>query len=69
MLMQEGYQVVEFGDADRLDYTSTVIIDYTGKASTLQQLVNLFKVSPDNVRPSDNVLRPGGHSHHRGAGF
>jgi LCP family protein required for cell wall assembly len=58
MLMQEGYQVVEFGDADRLDYTSTVIIDYTGKTSTLQQLVNLFKVSPDNVRPSDNVLSP-----------
>lgn len=58
MLMQEGYQVVEFGDADRLDYTSTVIIDYTGKASTLQQLVNLFRVSPENVRPSDNVLSP-----------
>ncbi|MBN1137472.1 MAG: LCP family protein [Anaerolineae bacterium] len=58
MLMQEGYQVVEFGDADRLDYTSTVIIDYTGKASTLQQLVNLFQVLPENVRPSDNVLSP-----------
>ena len=58
MLMQEGYQVVEFGDADRLDYTSTVIIDYTGKASTLQQLVGLFTVSPENVRPSDNVLSP-----------
>jgi hypothetical protein len=58
MLMQEGYQVVEFGDADRLDYTSTVIIDYTGKTSTLQQLVNLFKVLPENVRPSDNVLSP-----------
>jgi len=58
MLMQEGYQVVEFGDADRLDYGSTVIIDYTGKASTLQQLVNLFKVLPENVRPSDNVLSP-----------
>ena len=58
MLMQEGYQVVEFGDADRLDYGSTVIIDYTGKKSTLQQLVNLFKVLPENVRTSDNVLSP-----------
>jgi LCP family protein required for cell wall assembly len=58
MLMQEGYQVVEFGDADRLDYGSTVIIDYTGKTSTLQQLINLFKVLPENVRPSDNVLSP-----------
>jgi LCP family protein required for cell wall assembly len=54
MLMELGYQVVEFGDADRLDYPNTVILDYTGKTYTLEQLVEMFQVSPDNLRHSDN---------------
>jgi LCP family protein required for cell wall assembly len=58
VLMQEGFQVVEFGDADRLDYPNTVIIDYTGKAFTLQQLVEKFQALPENVRYSSNMLSP-----------
>jgi LCP family protein required for cell wall assembly len=54
-LMQQGYQVVEFGDADRLDYPSTVIVDYTGKSYTLGRLVELFRVTPENVRRSPNL--------------
>jgi len=55
MLMEQGYQVVEFGDADRMDYPSTVIVDYTGKTFTLERLIDLFKVTPDNVRHSPNL--------------
>jgi LCP family protein required for cell wall assembly len=55
MLMEQGYQVVEFGDADRLDYPSTVIVDYTGKTYTLERLVEIFQVTPENVRHSPNL--------------
>lgn len=55
MLMQQGYQVVEFGDADRLDYPATVIVDYTGKTYTLEQLIAIFQVTPENVRNSPNL--------------
>jgi len=55
MLMEQGYQVVEFGDADRLDYSNTVIVDYTGKTYTLERLIDLFQVSPENVRTSTNL--------------
>lgn len=55
MLMQEGYQVVEFGDADRMDYPNTVIVDYTGKTYTLERLIARFGVTPENVRSSTNL--------------
>jgi LCP family protein required for cell wall assembly len=55
MLMEQGYQVVEFGDADRLDYPNTVIVDYTGKSYTLERLVEKFQVAPENVRHSPNL--------------
>jgi hypothetical protein len=55
MLMEQGYQVVEFGDADRLDYPNTVIVDYTGKSFTLERLVEKFAVTPENVRHSPNL--------------
>jgi LCP family protein required for cell wall assembly len=54
-LMEQGYQVVEFGDADRLDYPNTVIVDYTGKTFTLDRLVEKFQVTPENVRHSPNL--------------
>ena len=55
LLMEQGYQVVEFGDADRPDYPSTVIVDYTGKSYTLERLVEKFHVAPENVRQSSNL--------------
>lgn len=54
-LMEQGYQVVEFGEADSTDYPSTVIVDYTGKVYTLEQLVEAFQVTPENVRRSPNL--------------
>ncbi len=55
LLLEQGYQVVEFGDADRLDYASTVIVDYTGKTFTLESLIEKFQVTPENVRRSPNL--------------
>jgi hypothetical protein len=55
MLMQRGLQVVEFGDADRLDYPNTVVVDYTGKTLTLERLIDIFQVTPENVRRSPNL--------------
>jgi hypothetical protein len=55
MLLEQGYQVVDFGDADRVDYPSTVIVDYTAKNYTLEQLVDTFQVTPENVRRSPNL--------------
>ena len=55
MLMEQGFQVVEFGDADRVDYPNTVIVDYTGKAFTLEKLIDIFQVTPENVRRSPNL--------------
>jgi hypothetical protein len=55
VLMQQGYQVVEFGDADRLDYPNTVIVDYTGKTYSLERLIDKFQVMPENVRHSTNL--------------
>jgi LCP family protein required for cell wall assembly len=58
LLMQEGFQVVEFGDAARVDYGQTVIMDYSGKSATLKLLVDKFHVTPENVRRSPNVNSP-----------
>jgi LCP family protein required for cell wall assembly len=54
-LIEQGFQVVEFGDADRVDYANTVIVDYTGKVYTLQRLVEEFGVAAENVRTSPNL--------------
>jgi LCP family protein required for cell wall assembly len=51
-LKERGYQVVGFGQADRRDYQQTVVIDYTGKLYTLQTLLQLFNVAPENNRHS-----------------
>ncbi len=55
ILMEQGFQVVEFGDADRTDYPNTVIVDYTSKAYTLERLIDMFQVTPENVRYSPNL--------------
>jgi hypothetical protein len=55
LLMEQGFQVVEFGDADRLDYPSTVIVDYTDKTIALERLIDIFQVTPENLRSSPNL--------------
>ncbi|MFQ5612620.1 MAG: LCP family protein [Anaerolineae bacterium] len=55
MLRQQGFNVVQFGDADLADYPHTVIVDYSGKQLTLQVLAEMFNVSEENIRRSPNL--------------
>jgi len=54
-LRGKGYNIVETGQADRNDYAKTIIVDYTGKAFTLEQLTGDIGVPLDEVRPSPNL--------------
>ena len=58
-LIDQGFQVVAYSSADRTDYSHTVIINYTDKLYTLDQLAKLFNVRPDEIRYSpvnqDNI--------------
>jgi LCP family protein required for cell wall assembly len=51
-LAWEGFVPIVNENVDRLDYTSTVVIDYTGrtKGSSLNGIIQALNVRPDNVR-------------------
>jgi LCP family protein required for cell wall assembly len=44
-----GLNVVEVGNADRLDYARTLIIDYTGNPYTRQYLMNLSSLTESQI--------------------
>jgi LCP family protein required for cell wall assembly len=50
-LKEHGLQVVEFGNAERFDYPTTMIVDYTGKEYTIQYLARLLNISQNNIQP------------------
>jgi len=50
-LTGQGFVVVGYGEADRADYAQTQIIDYGGKPFTLRQLIELFAIVDENIRP------------------
>jgi LCP family protein required for cell wall assembly len=54
-LRNEGYNIVETGQADRDDYTETIIVDYTGKTFTVEQLTEAMNVPTEDVRPGSNL--------------
>ncbi len=55
-LQAQGFQIAGYGNADRFDYTKTVLIDYSGtKNATVSALAKLFRIDPDNIRPIKNV--------------
>jgi hypothetical protein len=54
-LRQQGFNVVQFGPADRTDYPRTVIVDYTSKPYAIQVLTEIFNVSDKNIRRSPNL--------------
>ena len=54
-LRQQGFEVMQFGPADRTDYPRTVIVDYTGKPYALQVLTEIFNVANENIRRSPNL--------------
>ena len=51
LLKEHGLQVVEFGNAERFDYPTTTIVDFTGKEYTIQYLARLLNISEDNIQP------------------
>lgn len=53
-LKKQGFQITEFGNADHLNHTQTMIIDYTGKMYTTDCLAHLFRVSDENVQHRSN---------------
>ncbi len=50
-LVWEGFAPYPMGPADTTDYTDTVIYDYTGtsKGSSLNQLLSILNIRPENV--------------------
>lgn len=50
-----GYTVVSFSNADRSDYVSSVIMDYSGKTNTVSLLAQRFNVVPDNIRRQTGI--------------
>jgi LCP family protein required for cell wall assembly len=50
-----GYNVVSYSNADRSDYALTVIVDYSGKAATVNALATLFSVSAENIRQNTGL--------------
>ena len=50
-LKEQGLQVVEFGNAERFDYPTTIIVDYTGKEYTVQYLARLLNITENNIQP------------------
>jgi LCP family protein required for cell wall assembly len=49
-LKEKGFQVVEFGNAERFDYPTTIIVDYTGKEYTIQCLARLLNIPENNIQ-------------------
>jgi hypothetical protein len=49
-LKERGFQVVEFGNAERFDYPATMIVDFTGKEYTIQCLARLLNISENNIQ-------------------
>ncbi len=58
-LVWEGFAPLAMGAADRADYTDTIIYDYTGstKGSSLNDLVELLNIKPENIIPDPNPNR------------
>lgn len=50
-LKEKGFQVVEFGNAERFDYPTTIIVDYTGKEYTVHYLARVLNIPENNIQP------------------
>ena len=48
-LREEGYLVAGFGNADRGDYATTMIVDFTGNDYTAGCLASMFHVAPKDI--------------------
>jgi polyisoprenyl-teichoic acid--peptidoglycan teichoic acid transferase len=54
-LQSQGLQVTSYGNADRSDYSATVLVDYSGlKDATLNDLITILRVGSNNIRRTPN---------------
>jgi len=55
-LQAQGFQVTGVGNADRVDYAKTTLIDYSGaKEWTINTLARLLRVEAANIRRTPNA--------------
>jgi LCP family protein required for cell wall assembly len=57
-LRGKGLNVTQVGNADKFDYTTTVIIDYTGKPFTAKWLADTFHISSSSILSRNNPNSP-----------
>jgi LCP family protein required for cell wall assembly len=55
-LRARGFDVVEVGKSDRLDYAKTIIVSYDGESFTLERLRQYLRVDEENVHYEDDWL-------------
>lgn len=48
-LTREGFNVVQYGQADRTDYPRTVLVEYSDQPVTVESLRNMFAIAADNL--------------------
>lgn len=55
-LQAQGFQIYSYGNADRFDYSKTVLVDYSGrKSTTVAELAKIFRIEPANIRRITNI--------------
>ncbi len=55
-LETRGFRVVQFGDVDGNIYPHSVLVVHTDRPRTREVLMQLFRIRPENVRHSANLL-------------
>ncbi len=55
-LEEQGFQVVQFGDLRGTPYPHSVLVIHTDRPLTRQALVERFRIRPENIRYSSNLI-------------
>lgn len=55
-LEQQGFQIVQFGDLPQPRYPHSVLVTHSERPVTRDALMQLFRIRPENVRRSNNLL-------------
>ncbi len=57
-LRKMGFDVMAIGNADRADYSHTVLLVYDQKKATISELKTIFGIKPENIRLGANLKNP-----------
>ncbi len=55
-LEQQGFQVVQYGDLQGPPYPHSILVIHTDRPRTRQALVERFRIRPENIRYSSNLI-------------